>query len=321
MLKNMKMRTKLIGGFLLVALIAGVIGVTGIRNLRRIAAADQYLYKKNTAPIPVLSHLEVNFQRLRVALRDDLEARTPEEIKDYEIQIEDIDADIDEIVSGYDVRTMEPQEKKIWDDFLRARKEYTEYLKRVVATKKAGKPEQGWDILWSDQWVELTSRVAGAVEKIEAMETADAKQTSEQNTALANTAEKEMMVCVFVGLIVAICSGLWVTSLITRPLSKVMIVLENVAQDDLTPRLEIDSKDEIGKMGESLNHALTKIAATIQSVADSAQQVANASEEFSAASQQITSNSEETTAQANVVSTATEQVNATCRPWQPARKK
>jgi len=309
MLKNMKMRTKLIGGFLLVALIAVVIGLTGIRNLSRIAAADQYLYKNNTAQLPVLSHLELNFQKLRVALRDDLEARTPGDSQDYEVQIQDIDGDIDEVISGYDVSTMAPEAKKMWEDFLGARKEYNEYMKKIMAAKKAGKPEQGWDILWSDKWVELTSRVAGSVEKMEAFKAADAQKASEENTALAKTAQKEMVVCVFIGLIVAISGGLWVTGLITRPLSKVMLVLEAVAQGDLTPRLEIDSKDEIGQMGESLNRALTKIAVTIESVAESAQQVANASEEFSAVSQQITTNSEETTTQANVVSTATDLVN------------
>lgn len=309
MLKNMKMRTKLIGGFWLTALIAVVIGLTGIMNLRRIAGADQYLYKNNTAPMPVLSHLEVTFQRLRVALQDNLQSRTPEQNQEYEVQIQDFAAEIDEIVSGYDVSTMSPQEKSMWGDFLDARKEYTEYRKKIVAAKKAGKPEQGWDILWSDRWVELTSRVVGAVEKIEVSEAVNAKKSSEDNTALANTAEREMMICVAVGLFVAIGGGLWVTSLIVRPLSKVVMVLETVAQGDLTPRVEINSKDEIGLMAESLNHALSKITAVIRSVAENAQQVANASEEFSAVSQQITLNSEETTAQANVVSSATDMVN------------
>jgi methyl-accepting chemotaxis protein len=309
MLKNMRMRTKMIGGFLLVALIAAVIGMTGIINLRRIAAADQYLYKNNTAPIPVLSHLEVTFQRLRVALQDNLQSRTPEQNQEYEVQIEDLAAEIDETVSGYDVSTLSPPEMKMWGDFLEARKDYGEYRKKIAAAKKAGKPEQGWDILWSDRWVELTSRVVGAVERIEASEAADAKKTIDENMALANTAEKELMLCVVVGLIVAIGGGLWVTSLIVRPLSKVVHVLETVAQGDLTPRVEIDSKDEIGMMGEALNQTLAKIASTIRSVAESAQQVANASEEFSAVSQQITSNSEETTAQANVVSSATDMVN------------
>ena len=157
-----------------IALIAVVIGMTGIINLRRIAAADQYLYKNNTAPIPVLSHLEVTYQRLRVALQDNLQSRTPEQNQEYEVQIEDLAAEIDETVSGYDVSTLSPQEKKMWGDFLDARKEYTEYRKKIVAAKKAGKPEQGWDILWSDRWVEFTSRVVGAVERIEASEAADA---------------------------------------------------------------------------------------------------------------------------------------------------
>jgi methyl-accepting chemotaxis protein len=96
---------------------------------------------------------------------------------------------------------------------------------------------------------------------------------------------------------------------ITRPLNGIVSLVNKFADGDLASRLEIESKDEIGQMGEALNQALSKMAEAIKSVAESAQQVANASEEFSAVSQQITTNSEETTAQANVVTTATDMVN------------
>jgi len=309
MLKKMKMGTKLIGGFLVVALIAAVVGMTGIVNIHKVAKADLGLFQDSLVPLPVLADLRVGVQAVRVAARDDLAARTPEQMQRFESQISSEIVSFDKTLATFDASNMEPEEKKVWGEFQDGKKEYFDYIQKVIATKKAGKPEQGWDILWSDRWVELTSRVVGAVEKIEASEAADAKKTSEENTALANTAEREMMVCILVGLIVAIGGGLWVTSLIVRPLSKVVMVLETVAQGDLTPRVEIDSKDEIGLMGEALNKTLTKIADTIRSVAESAQQVANASEEFSAVSQQITSNSEETTAQANVVSSATDMVN------------
>jgi methyl-accepting chemotaxis protein len=144
MLKNLKMRTKLIGGFMLVALIAGLVGITGIVNIRRIAKADLFLYEDQTAPLPVLSHIAVAFQRSQVVLASVLSARTAEQSLKFENQIADIAADIDKTTAGYDVSTMAPEEKKMWDDFVEARKTYSEYRQRIIATKKAGKPEQGW---------------------------------------------------------------------------------------------------------------------------------------------------------------------------------
>jgi methyl-accepting chemotaxis protein len=309
MLKNMKMGTKLIGGFLVVALIAALNGITGIVSIRQLAKADSYLFQSQTAPLSVLSHLAVTIQRLRVALRDNLAARTPEQNLKFENQIADLSADLDKTADSYDISNMGPEEKKMWDDFLEVRKEYNEYGQRIVAMKKAGKPEQGWDILWSEGYGTVSARVFGAVDKMEAFKVASAKQTSDANTALANRRNTEQSIFVLVGLMVAAGGGLLLTKRITDPVNNIVAVLNAVATGDLTPRLEVDSKDEIGNMGESLNQALSKISVVIRSVAENAQQVANASEEFAAASQQITTNSEETTAQANVVSSATEMVN------------
>jgi methyl-accepting chemotaxis protein len=97
--------------------------------------------------------------------------------------------------------------------------------------------------------------------------------------------------------------------LVLGPLKSMLHLANRMAANDLTIRLPVDSEDEIGQMGNALNQALAKMSDAIRSVAENAERVASASEELSSVSQQITSNSEETTAQANVVSSATDQVN------------
>ena len=120
----------------------------------------------------------------------------------------------------------------------------------------------------------------------------------------------EILIAVGAGILILVVAIGWFTNRgITAPLGKTVDVLNRVADGDLRERVDIDSEDEAGIMGKALNRSLDKIEEVIRSVAENAQQVASASEEFSAVSQQITSNSEETTAQANVVSTATDQVN------------
>jgi methyl-accepting chemotaxis protein len=96
---------------------------------------------------------------------------------------------------------------------------------------------------------------------------------------------------------------------IIGPLGKTLTVLQALAGGDLRQKVQVDSTDEIGAMGNALNQAIAGIASAIQSIAETSLQVASASEELSNTSQQITANSEETSAQAKVVSDNTAKVS------------
>ncbi|HWY86335.1 MAG TPA: methyl-accepting chemotaxis protein [Gemmataceae bacterium] len=96
---------------------------------------------------------------------------------------------------------------------------------------------------------------------------------------------------------------------ITRPLAAAVQLLERVADGDLTPRLRVNSRDEVGQMGEALNRALERMGHAIRTIRENSFTLASSSEELAAVSQQMSSNAEETSAQANVVSAAAEQVS------------
>src|SRR5207248_3196539 len=96
---------------------------------------------------------------------------------------------------------------------------------------------------------------------------------------------------------------------ISRPLLQTVKLLEHVAQGDLTCRLQVGSRDEIGQMGEALNRALERMGHTMQTIRESAHTLASSSEELAAVSQQMSSNAEETSTQATVVSAASEEVS------------
>ena len=118
---------------------------------------------------------------------------------------------------------------------------------------------------------------------------------------------------VIVLLIISIAVGIFLTFLVSRsitaPLGALVDCFNRCARGDLTVRMDVSSRDELGRTSQGFNSFMDELQNAIQAVRENAQNVANASEEFSAVSQQISANSEETSAQVNVVSTATEQVN------------
>jgi methyl-accepting chemotaxis protein len=103
--------------------------------------------------------------------------------------------------------------------------------------------------------------------------------------------------------------GVYTSRAITGSMQKTVDVLRYTADGDLRKRVDVDTKDEAGQMGDALNHTLDRISDAIREIGAAASQLTIASDEFSNTSQQITANSEETSTQARVVSTATEQVS------------
>ena len=95
------------------------------------------------------------------------------------------------------------------------------------------------------------------------------------------------------------------------PINRLNGRLQDIAEGDgdLTQRIEVSSRDEIGQFGAAFNTFVDKIHDTIKAIGGNAQTLAGASEEMTAVSQQMGANAEETAAQANVVSAASEQIS------------
>ena len=62
---NLKISAKLIIGFLLVEVIAGIVGIVGLVNVNNMSEADVLLYEDNTLGIQHISDAALQFLRMR----------------------------------------------------------------------------------------------------------------------------------------------------------------------------------------------------------------------------------------------------------------
>ncbi|HET6842196.1 MAG TPA: methyl-accepting chemotaxis protein [Candidatus Angelobacter sp.] len=309
MLNNMKLRTRMIAGFVLVALIPIVIGFIGLQNIRTMSQADQKLYDEGTVPLPELSGIGVSLQRMRVASRDFIAAQGDAEKRaKFEKQLNDLSANVDKISSDLERRNLSPEMRKTFEEYKVARKAYAVYLTRIIDLARAGKDKDAWGILWSDDYNTEVSNGLNAIDKMEEIKVAEAKEAIEQNKALANASAWEMSLAIATGLVLAIGSGLWLTRSILGPLKKIAEILRYVAGGDLTKRLEFTGDNEIAQMGGALNQSLEAMSEAMKAIGNNSQALAGSAEELSAVSHEMSSNAEETSAQASVVAAAAEQV-------------
>lgn len=126
------------------------------------------------------------------------------------------------------------------------------------------------------------------------------------------TANITLILVTLISVALGIGIGLFISNGITRPINKMIAVLTDIEQGegDLTKRLNMEAKDEIGIMARLFDSFLAKTQKLIKDIGVSSDQVDQASTNISASSEQLAAGSEEQQAQLSEVSTTMEEMSA-----------
>ncbi|MBQ0742090.1 MAG: methyl-accepting chemotaxis protein, partial [Pseudomonas sp.] len=113
----------------------------------------------------------------------------------------------------------------------------------------------------------------------------DAQAALEVSEAQAASAKDSDIVATMTltGLAICVLMILLFPGLILRPIQNILRRIGDIAdgEGDLTKRVEVNSTDEIGQLGTTINQFLSQLQTLIREVADSTLQVAAASEQMS----------------------------------------
>lgn len=99
---------------------------------------------------------------------------------------------------------------------------------------------------------------------------------------------------------------------ITRPLNKMIHMVKDVAEGDgdLTKRLVVERKDEIGEVSGYINQFIQNIQGIVQRIAENSNMVTASSDQLSAIAKELSSGAEDTSQRASNVATASEEMSA-----------
>jgi methyl-accepting chemotaxis protein len=100
---------------------------------------------------------------------------------------------------------------------------------------------------------------------------------------------------------------------VSEPIHKTLQVLESVAAGDLTPRLDIDQRDEMGDVARALNRAVDGMRGALAEVRTSADAVSGASRELAASAQEISSGAQQQAASLEETGASLEELTSTVK--------
>jgi methyl-accepting chemotaxis protein len=130
--------------------------------------------------------------------------------------------------------------------------------------------------------------------------------------AAIKTLQWVAMVVAIIGLAGIVTMALLITRAIVKPVQGVVASLTELSQGegDLTSRLPVSSKDEIGQLAERFNDFMEKLQIMIQDIAKGIDTLSSSSTELSAISQQMSASAEQTSGKSATMATAAEEMSA-----------
>jgi methyl-accepting chemotaxis protein len=304
---DLKIGTKLLTGFLLVAAIAGVIGYVGITSLKTADESDTVLYEHQTVPLAQIAEIAEYFQRVRVNTRDIILAQKPEEIQDYAGRIAAYRERIGKTTDEFEKTILSQEVRDAFNAFKESRKEYGRHLDLLVNLSKENKDAEAFALLKGD--MARSAKVEEEdISKLAALKVKGAKERSEQNTVNANASMATMATVIGVGILISVVLGIFIARIISKPVKDVVVSIDNA---DLNMQFNSQRKDEVGDLQRSFDKFVVSIKGTLLQVSEAASAVASASSEISSSTEQMAAGAQEQTSQAGEVASAVEEMTKT----------
>ena len=310
---NMKISAKLLGGFFLVAIIAGVIGFVGITKIKEIDEADTAMYELNTKPMAPLLTVAVSFQRIRVNYRDLSLADNPEQVNRFATRIKELEGVIQEHLVEIEKSLKAEETKKAFQEINDNLAKFKPRLDKVVTLAVAGQKEEAVREMRTDSMGSLARAVDESVQKLADLKIKLAEEKAAHNTEIANAATTLMIVMLCIGILLAIGLGVFISRIISLPLRQGVAFAEAVAKGDLTQRIHLDQKDEVGQLATALNAMVDQLKEIVIDVKSAADNVASGSQELSSGSEEMSQGASEQAAAAEEASSSMEQMSSNIR--------
>lgn len=168
-------------------------------------------------------------------------------------------------------------------------------LGTLIQSCRKDPAQRGQLLSASEAFFKVTDEAVSAAEKV-----AQGKVAGLKRLQLVLLSSNVVLCLVVAGLVVR---G------ISRPLKQTEQSIALLAGRDLTVQVPVMAKDEIGMIGDSINHVVADLRTELKAISDEVQTLSAASEQLSAVGKQVMANSEETARQSNVVAAASEQVS------------
>jgi methyl-accepting chemotaxis protein len=306
----MSIRAKLLVAFgVLLALLGGV-GLAGWWATVRMSDEAQLLYEDNVQAAVQLGGAQSALWELRYRFPQFIVApEKRQEILDSQAKWYSI---IDDSLRRYAGGRRSAEERQALAQWDEAFTKYRQARPRWFELYSVGKIEEAAD--WrAETTTPFGAASVAALGRLIELQQMTGNARREEVAALGRQSTRLVIGLVLVSLLLGVAVALRMSNSISDRLRQIVVALRDVTAGDLTRRVEISSRDEVGRMGAALNDTLARLHDAVRSITGTATRLASSAEELTTVSEKMVRDAGQAASQAGTVSAAAEEVSASAQ--------
>lgn len=255
---NMKIATKLISSFLIVALIAGIVGIVGVMSIQKTDINYSNLYTNFGVAAGDIGEVSIAYQRSRINLRDLVIDRGSADRQKYVDKIRDYDKVMLDKMTDFE-KSLQTEEARNEFNNLKASIEKFSPIREKIITFAINNQEDQAIALLRGEGAAIAQEINDSIQRLIDLKVTTGFERSNQYSKETQNTIIVMISIVVVAVIASIILGLFVSRIISKPVSKMVEAANMLALGDVNANVQADTKDEIGSLAESFVKMITNI--------------------------------------------------------------
>ena len=315
--RDLKIRKKLMFGFLIMILFMGIIGFAGYGATYKINHELKNIFSVRLPSIDYITQADRDLQQILVAERSLIFTNTESEqyqtlLKDYEENLKESD---DRWQKYKALQGISQKEAEIIPKYDKAREEWKTLSRQVVDGRKEDTADGrrlaiDMTLGQANKKFEEMRGYLGQLEEI-------IMNIAKESDKAASTTYRAILVTVFtvtgIGILVGIFLSQVISIGITRPVATTVEVLNRMSNGYLDRHPDEGRGDEIGQMAAALNLTTSNLSEVVSNVKSASDNVASGSQQMSSSSQQMSQGASEQASSVEEVSSSMEQMVSNIR--------
>jgi methyl-accepting chemotaxis protein len=249
MLSGLRIGQKLVGGFLIIAVITAIIGIAAVVEMKSLDGAYASGWEKNSRSLEAVGAMSSSFQRIRVNVRDYVyssdDARLQE--KAYE-KVRQRQQDFAKALAEFEKTEVSEEEKRDVVEVKNAVQEYAGVVEQLVDLVNSGHQKEAVRLLRES--TPVADKAKDRVEKLVADEEHISQGAIERMNSRSESMQTVLSCVVVLGVVAAVAVGVVLTRKITRPLKEVTAAGALLGEGNVSKDVTFESGDELGQLAD-----------------------------------------------------------------------
>ena len=309
---NLRIRTKLLGAFLLVL---GLLAFVGVFGVAKMAAMNDVNEEINTNWIPsirTLNDMRRTANRFKIFEYARIMATDEATIASEEKSLADGVGDMQKFMKAYEVILTNDEDRRMFEAVQADWNAYVAAQGSVLDMARKGQSAEASKLAIGPLRAQHAALIKRINEHVDWNERVASAQIAAADQAY-RSGRAWMFGVVLGSFLIGILFALVLASAVANPLAEMRRVVAKAAEGDLTVRATVANKDEVGETASSMNAFLERLHDSLSQVSQAAEQVAAASQQLSASSEELSSGAQEQASSLEETSASLEEITGTVR--------